>query len=302
MGRVPPAVRRPAVFTFEKGEGHMSVFTAECIERFKRMCMDGFEQGWHEANGGNLTYRMTEKDVEACKDDFEFSRPWVEMGVQADNLKGAYFLTTGSGKFMRNVPLYPAECLGIVQVNEAGDAYRIVWGLEGGGKPTSEFPTHFMNHSIRMAATNGENRVIYHCHCPNIIALSTLVEPDARTWTRILWKSMTECVIIFPHGVGVVPWMVPGGADIAHATAKLIDKYDAVVWSQHGMFVSGNSFDAAFGLMHTIEKSAGLYLTARAANGGKEPGFLISDAQLIKVCNDFNVEPNMEFLDDDSLI
>ena len=159
-----------------------------------------------------------------------------------------------------------------------------------------------MNHSIRMTATNGENRVIYHCHCPNIIALSTLVEPDARTWTRILWKSMTECVIIFPHGVGVVPWMVPGGADIAHATAKLIDKYDAVVWSQHGMFVSGNSFDAAFGLMHTIEKSAGLYLTARAANGGKEPGFLISDAQLIKVCNDFNVEPNMEFLDDDSLI
>ena len=90
----------------------MSVFTAECIERFERMCMDGFEQGWHEANGGNLTYRMTEKDVEACKDDFEFSRPWVEMGVQADNLKGAYFLTTGSGKFMRNVPLYPAECLG----------------------------------------------------------------------------------------------------------------------------------------------------------------------------------------------
>ena len=59
MGRVPPAVRRPAVFTFEKGEGHMSVFTAECIERFERMCMDGFEQGWHEANGGNLTYRMT---------------------------------------------------------------------------------------------------------------------------------------------------------------------------------------------------------------------------------------------------
>ena len=99
----------------------MSVFTAECIERFERMCMDGFEQGWHCAGrrAGNLTYRMTEKDVEACEDDFEFSRPWVEMGVQADNLKGAYFLTTGSGKFMRNVPLYPAECLGIVQ-NERG--------------------------------------------------------------------------------------------------------------------------------------------------------------------------------------
>lgn len=274
----------------------MTVTNTDCVIRFARMCEDGFNQGWHEANGGNLTYRMTEEDVNACQDEFTFDRPWVEMGVQADNLKGAYFLTTGSGKYMRNVSLYPAECLGIVEINDAGNAWRIVWGLENGGKPTSEFPTHFMNHSIRIAATNGENRVIYHAHCPNIITLSTLIEPDPRTWTRILWKSMTECVIIFPQGVGLVPWMVPGGAEIACATAELMDQYDAVVWTQHGMFVSGNTFDAAFGMMHTIEKSAGLYLAARAANGGKEPEFLISDAQLIQVCNDFNVVPNMSFL------
>lgn len=280
----------------------MSVQDSECLARFARMCMDGFEQGWHEANGGNLTYRMTDEDVAACEGDFAFERPWVEMGVQADNLAGAYFMTTGSGKYMRNVPLYPVDCLGIVQINDAGDAWRIVWGLENGGKPTSEFPTHFMNHSIRLDATDGSNRVIYHAHCPNIITLSTLVEPDARTWTRILWKSMTECVIIFPQGVGLVPWMVPGGAAIAQATAELMDRYDAVVWTQHGMFVSGNSFDAAFGMMHTIEKSAGLYLSARAANGGAEPTHTISDAQLLEVCNDFDVHPNKAFLDDDSLI
>ena len=220
------------------------------------------------------------------------------MGVQADNLKGAYFLTTGSGKYMRNASLYPKDALGIVQINDTGDSWRIVWGLENGGKPTSEFPTHFMNHSVRMAATDGANRVIYHAHTPNIITLSTLIEPDPRTWTRILWKSMTECVIIFPQGVGLVPWMVPGGAEIARATADLMDRYDAVVWTQHGMFVSGNTFDAAFGMMHTIEKSAGLYLAARAANGGAEPGYLISDAQLLQVCHDFNVKPNLAFLDE----
>ena len=48
----------------------------------------------------------------------------------------------------------------------------------------------------------------------------------------------------------------------------------------------------ALGLL-TMVFAAGLMFTS---------GFLISDAQLIKVCNDFNVEPNMEFLDDDSLI
>ncbi len=280
------------------GADGMSIEQQPFLRSFVRMCKDGFDQGWHEANGGNLTYRLTEEDVAACEGEFSFDRPWTPMGVQADNLRNAYFLTTGSGKFMRNVPLHPANCLGIVEINDAGDAWRIVWGLENGGKPTSEFPTHFMNHSVRLAATNGASRVIYHAHCPNIITLSTLIEPDPRTWTRILWKSMTECVIIFPQGVGLVPWMVPGGAEIARATADLMDRYDAVVWTQHGMFVSGDTFDAAFGMMHTIEKSAGLYLAARAANGGTEPGYLISDTQLLQVCRDFNVKPNLAFLDE----
>ena len=28
------------------------------VRGFIRMCTDGWEQGWHERNGGNLTYRM----------------------------------------------------------------------------------------------------------------------------------------------------------------------------------------------------------------------------------------------------
>ena len=32
--------------------------------------------------------------------------------------------------------------------------------------------------------------------------------------------------VVFPDGVGVVPWMVPGGRDIAVATSELMKKYD----------------------------------------------------------------------------
>ena len=31
---------------------------------------------------------------------------------------------------------------------------------------------HILNHSVRKAATNGANRVIYHCHATNVIALT----------------------------------------------------------------------------------------------------------------------------------
>lgn len=268
------------------------------MKGFVRLCGDGFDQGWHERNGGNLTYRMTEAEVAACR-PFFYDTPssWVPMGVQADNLRGAFFTATGSGRYMRNVPLDPDYNVGIVEINAAGDAWRIVWGLKDGGRPTSEFPTHFMNHSIRIAATDGATRVIYHAHCPNVIALSTIIKPDARLWSRILWKSMTECVVIFPEGVGVVPWMVPGGAEIAEATSKLMDRFAACVWSQHGLFVSGSTFDEAFGLMHTIEKSAQLYLMARSAMGGAEPTELITDQALRDVCTAFGVTVNDEFLD-----
>lgn len=278
----------------------MKVTETTFFTRFARMCEDGFQQGWHEANGGNVSYRMAGEDVAAAKSAFSFDRPWAKLDVQADNLKGSHFLVTGSGKFLHNAQFAPADTVGIAQINDAGDAWRIVWGLDGGGRPTSEFPTHFMCHSIRMAATDGANRVIYHAHCPNVIALSTLIEPDARTWTRALWKLMTECVIVFPQGLGVVPWMVPGSTDIARATAKLMSSHDAVVWTQHGMFVSGSTFDAAFGMMHTIEKAAGLYLSARAASGGKDPAFMISDEHLLQVAHTYGAHPNPDFLDGES--
>ena len=34
------------------------------------------------------------------------------------------------------------------------------WHERNGGNLTSEFPTHFMNHSVRKRVTNGENRII----------------------------------------------------------------------------------------------------------------------------------------------
>lgn len=269
------------------------------VRGFVRLCNDGWDQGWHERNGGNLTYRLTDEDVEAARKFFDKEpREWTPMGVEAPSLGGAYFLTTGTGNYMRNVAGNPKKNIGIVELNEAGSAYRIVWGLVDGGRPTSEFPTHVMNHAVRVAATDGACRVIYHAHPANVIALTFVLPLDSRTFTRVLWKAMTECVVVFPQGVGVVPWMVPGGADIAKATSELMKDHDAVVWAQHGLFVSGDTFDATFGLLHTIEKAADIYGKARTMNGGSD-AFMnaITDEGLRQIAKDFNISINESYLD-----
>ncbi|MCF0133786.1 MAG: rhamnulose-1-phosphate aldolase [Blautia sp.] len=274
-----------------------NIFGVRIMDDYIRMCEDGVRQGWHERNGGNLTYRMRPEEVEECRPYFrKIPGEWVAMGVQADNLKGEYFISTGSGMFLANVSHEPQNSICIVEINEAGDSYRIVWGLENGGKPTSEFPTHFMNHSIRKEKTKGANRVIYHAHTPNVIALTFVLPLKAEVFTRMLWKSATECCVVFPGGVGVVPWMVPGGADIARATCKEMEKYDAAIWAFHGLFVSGPSFDIAFGLMHTIEKAAQITCIALSCTGGKPLRQTITDDNIRQIGKEFGVTLNEDVL------
>lgn len=275
----------------------MQITDIKIVQDYIRTCTDGWEQGWHERNGGNLTYRMRPEEVEECRPFFGTPGEWVSMGVTGANLAGEYFLTTGSGKYFRNVALDPEHSIGIVEINAAGDSWRIVWGLADGGKPTSEFPSHYMNHCVRAAATNGTYRVIYHAHPANLIAMTYVLPLTARDFSRALWQSATECPVVFPGGVGVVPWMVPGGAEIALATSELMKEFDAAVWAHHGLFCSGPDFDTTFGLMHTIEKSAQIWVLAQAASGGKIRQ-TITDSDLRAIAKEFGVTLNEKFLDE----
>ena len=104
----------------------MSILDVKIIKDYIRMCNDGWEQGWHERNGGNLTYRMTEEEIDACRPYFREPEAWVDMGVCGKNLGGSYFLTTGSGKFFRNVIIKPEDSICMIELDEKGENYRIV--------------------------------------------------------------------------------------------------------------------------------------------------------------------------------
>ena len=234
----------------------MKVTEAAFVKGFVRMANDGWEQGWHERNGGNLSYRIAPAELEEVKDQLKTDRPWTPIGTTVPALAGEYFLVTGSGKYFRNVILDPEANIGIVELDEKGENFRIVWGLTNGARPTSELPSHLMNHEVTKARSGGKYRVIYHAHPANTIALTFVLPLTDEAFTRELWEMATECPVVFPSGIGVVPWMVPGGRDIAVATSKLMKEYDVAIWAHHGMFCSGEDFDLTFGLMHTVEKSA----------------------------------------------
>ncbi len=243
-------------------ELEMKVAEADFARRFIRMCQDGWDQGWHERNGGNLSYRMRPEDVEEVREYLREGGEWKPTGVSVPGLAGEFFLVTGSGKYFRNVALDPDDSLCVIELDGTGTNYRILWGLTNGERPTSELPTHLMSHEVKTKISRGMFRVIYHAHPANIIALTFALPLNEETFTRELWEMMPECAVVFPSGIGVVPWMVPGSREIALATSAKMERYDAVIMDCNGMFCSGEDFDSAFGLMHTVEKAAEILVKA----------------------------------------
>ena len=270
----------------------MKMLDAEFVQGFMRLCNDGWLQGWHERNGGNLTYRIKDEEIESVKENFNPGE-WRPIGTSVPALANEYFLATGSGKYFRNMSRDPEDSFCAIELDDKGENYRIVWGLINGGRPTSELPAHLMNMEVKKLK-DPKYRVVYHAHTTNTIALTFVLPLEDRVFTREFWEMATECPVVFPDGIGVVPWMVPGGRDIAVATSELMKKYDLAIWAHHGMFAVGADYDLTFGLMHTAEKSAETLVKVLSMTGQKRQTITPDDFR--SLAKDFNVSLPEEFL------
>lgn len=269
----------------------------DILHKFCAMCDDGVALGWHERNAGNLSYRLSADEFSGFK-PFITREPgeWVQIGVCEESLAGEFLMITGSGKYMKNVSAAPADNICIAEISESGDAYRIVWGLEKGGRPTSELPTHFMGHAVIKRKSDGMARVIYHAHTPYTIALSHILPLNTNAFSKFLWLSECECCAVFPDGVGVLPWMLPGGVEIARASCRLLEKHEAIFWAFHGMFASGPDFDYTFGLCHMIEKASQVALAALSAAPDMKMRQKMSEENLAELAKSLNVKLNPDVL------
>ena len=265
-----------------------NILKAWFVEGMIKATSDAWLKGWDERNGGNITMRLDEADITPFQADFHAAPRYIALSQPMPELANTPFIVTGSGKFFRNVQLDPAANIGVVKVDNRGTGYHILWGLENEAVPTSELAAHFQSHSVRIKTTGGKDRVIMHCHATNLIALTYVLENTTEVITRKLWEGSTECLVVFPDGVGILPWMVPGTDEIGNATADEMAKHSLVLWPFHGVFGSGPTLDEAFGLIDTAEKSAEVLVKVISMGGMKQT---ISRDELIALGKRFEVTP-----------
>ncbi|MBY6270010.1 rhamnulose-1-phosphate aldolase [Parageobacillus thermoglucosidasius] len=271
--------------------GKLDVLTAEFTQEMMKTTANLYRLGWDERNGGNISYLLKEEEVIPFLDINHVKRT-MPIHFDASALAGKYFIVTGSGKYFKNVMDKPAENLGVIRVTEDGKAVDVLWGFEDGGGPTSELPTHFMSHIERLK-TDPNHRVIIHCHATHILGMTFTHSLDEKAFTKTLWQMCTECIVVFPEGVGIIPWMVPGTDAIGKATAAKMKDVRLVVWPHHGVFGAGTTMDEAFGLIETAEKAAQVYTIVCAQGGVKQA---ITDQQLLELADAFGVVPRQGIL------
>ena len=268
------------------------ILTAPFVREMRETTWNMYRLGWDERNGGNISYLLdTEEAAEYLNLDSVIRT--IPMGFDATPLIGRIFIVTGTGKYFKNVDADPETNLGIVRIANDGKNAELLWGFKDGGRFTSEFPAHLMSHMARLSV-DPENRVVMHCHPTYTLAMNHVHELDEKKITHTLWEMCTECIMVFPDGVGVLPWMICGTNAIGAATAEKMKEFRLVIWGLHGIYGVGKTMDEAFGLIETVEKAAQIYmLTAHLPRINT-----IRDHQLRELAEAFGVNYRKDFLHD----
>ncbi len=260
----------------------------------KAMCettANMYRLGWDERNGGNISYLLDNDEVAEYLDAAHVIRE-IPTGFEATALAGKIFIVTGTGKYFKNVEKDPETNLGIFRIKEDGVTAQLLWGYKDGGKFTSELPAHLMSHMARLSV-DPLNRVVIHSHPTNTLAMNYVHELDEKKLTHTLWEMCTECIVVFPDGVGVLPWMLCGTNSIGEATAEKMKEFRLVIWGMHGIYGAGKTLDETFGLIETVEKAAQIYmLTAHLPRLNT-----IKDAEMQEIAEFFGVDYRKDFLD-----
>ncbi|MCL1997353.1 MAG: rhamnulose-1-phosphate aldolase [Turicibacter sp.] len=268
----------------------MSVLESKIVREMVETMSNMYRLGWNERNGGNISCLLNETELDMMLPKKMIKRQ-IALDFDVAKLMGKYFLVTGSGHYFKNAAKNPEEVLGIVRVG--GGGLDLLWGLEDGANPTSELPTHFMSHMARLEQ-DANHRIIMHSHATHLLAMSFTHSLKEEDFTKTLWKMCTECIIVFPEGIGILPWLMPGSNEIGMETAKKMETCRLVLWPYHGIYGAGCSFDETFGLIETAEKAAQIYSYVRAQGGIKQT---ISTQELKDLAAVFGVVPRKGVLD-----
>ena len=69
----------------------MKILESKFVQGFIKMANDGYLQGWHERNGGNLSYRLKPEEVEMIRPRLNAPGEWIPIGGRGSGISRRVF-------------------------------------------------------------------------------------------------------------------------------------------------------------------------------------------------------------------
>lgn len=280
-------------------EASLSKALEAVLEEISRVASWLWERGWAEANAGNVSIEVTDLLAGCNLEAADLGPEGAETGgvgslaavssLVTDHdrpLAGRWLLVSAAGSRFRDLARRPHENLVLLRLQPT--AWRSIplarLFAAGSGanrlRPTSELPTHLAVHAALRAA-NSPYRAVLHTHPTHLVALTHAPEVDgSERLNDLLWSMLPEVKVALPEGAHLVPYLLPGSDELAHATAEGVASHRVILWAMHGCLAVESSLADAFDLVDILEKAAHTYLVCRAA-GFRPTGLSESDLQAL---------------------
>jgi len=214
----------------------------------------------------------------------------ISLPIAVPELAGRTFLVSGSGRRLREIVHDPAANLGCVVVEEGGETARFFTSPRRlFTRPTSEFNSHLAVHHDQVTRSGTNFHALIHAQPPYLTFLSHIPRYRDETYlNHHLLRWQPETIVHLPEGLGVVPFLLPGSAELMAATVASLRQHRIVIWAKHGVMArSDQSVKRAADRIEYAETAA-RYEYFNLRNG--EPADGLSREEILAICAAFGVE------------
>jgi rhamnulose-1-phosphate aldolase len=161
----------------------------------------------------------------------------IDLPVPAPNLAGHTVVVTGSGRRLRDLAANPVAAVGAVTIADDGTT-AMLWTAPTRlfEKLTSEWNSHLAVHNDTVGRTGTNFHAVVHAQPPHLTYLSHVpAYQDEATFNDRVMRWEPETIVQLPRGIGVLPFMIPGSAELMAANVESLRTHRIDLWCKHGV-------------------------------------------------------------------
>lgn len=217
----------------------------------------------------------------------------ITLPTAVPALAGKVMIVTGSGRRLRDIRTNPAANLGAIAIQADGQRGILYTSPQRlFERVTSEVNSHLAVHNDQVAQTGTNFHALIHAQPPHLTYLSHIpAYRDERLFNQRLLRWEPETIVNLPEGIGVIPFLLPGSAELMAATVAGLRTHRVVLWCKHGVMARAELSVTRAADRIEYAETAAHYEYLDLANQRQAEGLTMDELRAIVKA--FNVQTNL---------